>query len=186
MWSGNGKRSFFAFVFTPEILQEEIAVGLFSSIGAKVFSDHVFKMWFYRCHIYSRKSKIAFPVYTVTTVVCVSFGQHLWGWRGCRHFPSVPMGWVCPAGAWGPSVGFWQVPNTITLQPQPGWFLYDHNPVCSYSVCSYSAAVISVTSEWYPQPWLKEILLLQSGKPAFKLVSLERDVCIPLCKYQRL
>lgn len=42
--SGNSKRSFFEFVVTLEILQEEeILVGFFSSVGAKVLAGHVFE-----------------------------------------------------------------------------------------------------------------------------------------------
>lgn len=42
--SGNSKRSFFEFVVILEILQEEeILVGFFSSMGAKVLAGHVFE-----------------------------------------------------------------------------------------------------------------------------------------------
>lgn len=97
-------------------------------------------------HKYSRKSKIAFPVYRVIIVICVSYGQHLFrsgtGWA-TRHCPFLTTSWVLLSwkpGACGSCSGILANAIALTLQSLPGWLVCNYNPVCSYST-----AIISVT-----------------------------------------
>lgn len=148
-------------------------------MGTEVVAGLVFeKMPLYMshtCHMHTRK--IAFPVYAVVIVICVSCGQHLLGsatgWA-TRHCLFVATGWVLLSwkpSAWGCWSGILANAIALTLQSLPGWFICNYKPVCSYST-----AIISVTIKMVSPSLLKRGSMLEECNPAVKLVNLERSL----------
>lgn len=96
---GTVKEIALKFVFSLEILQEgeEVLAGFFSSLGFRtVLTGHMFeRVTFLIPHLYSRKSKITFPVYIVINVICVACGQRLFRTcidRAAKHCPFLAEG----------------------------------------------------------------------------------------------